>query len=98
MLKLVIVIITKYMEDLIVKSNWIEIKDGKFICSECANEVSPETVTEDGTVEANLEKIMAELDEFPNKIVYGICPICGMEFVFKSVDGKLYLEPSDMLK
>lgn len=86
------------MEDLTVKSNWIEIIDGKFVCSECENQSAPETVTEDGTVTADLDKISEELSEFPNKVIYGICPICGMEFVFRKVDEKLYLEPSDMLK
>lgn len=86
------------MEDLTVKSNWIEIVDGKFVCSECQNDSAPETVTEDGTVTADLDNISGELDQYPNKVIYGICPVCGMEFVFKKHEDKLYLEPSDMLK
>jgi len=82
----------------VVKDNWIKIADGKFICSECENESEPETNTEEGTVTANLDQIKADLKEFPTKVVYGICPICGMEFVFKLVDEELYLEPSELQK
>lgn len=79
-------------------ANWIEIKDGKFICSECQNESQPETNTIEGTVVADLTQIQTDLEQFPTKVVYATCPVCGMEFVFKLMNGKLYLEPSDMEK
>ncbi|SRR5260221_1240963 len=83
----------------IIPANWIEINDeGKFLCSECENEVEPETNTEDGTVKADLAKIKEELKQYPDKVIYGICPVCGMEFVFKYANDKLYLEPSEMIK
>lgn len=77
------------------KSEWIKIIEGEFHCPECENISKPETNTVDGIVEADLDEILAELEEFPSKITYGICPVCGMEYVFKNVDGNLWLEPSD---
>jgi len=86
-------------EDDILPANWIPISDdGEFICSECNNKVAPETNTEEGTVTADLAKVKADLEQYPTKVIYGICPICGMEFTFKLAEGKLHLEPSDMMK
>lgn len=78
--------------------NLIRINDGKFICSECESEVDPETNTMDGIVKADLNQILDDLTNFPTKVIYGICPNCGMEYVFRLHDGALYLEPSDMEK
>lgn len=79
-----------------VDPTWIKIKsDGKFICSECENEVEPLTNTVDGLIKADLEKIKSELEEFSTKVIYGVCPVCGMEYIFRLVGGDLYLEPSD---
>lgn len=80
-------------------ANWIPISsDGEFICSECGNKSAPETNTENGTVTADLEKVKADLTQYPNKIIYGICPVCGMEFTFKHKDSGIFLEPSEMMK
>lgn len=82
-----------------VAANWISISDdGEFICSECGNKSAPETNTENGTVTADLSKVKADLEQYPTKVIYGICPVCGMEFTFKHADGKLLLEPSEMMK
>jgi len=80
-------------------ANWIEISDdGEFICSECGNKSAPETNTENGTVTADQQAVKKDLEQYPTKIIYGICPVCGMEFTFKHSEGKLYLEPSEMMK
>ncbi len=80
-------------------ANWIEISDdGEFICSECGNKSAPETNTENGTVTADLQSVKKDLEQYPTKIIYGICPVCGMEFTFKHSEGKLFLEPSEMMK
>lgn len=82
-----------------VPANWIAISvDGEFICSECGNKSAPETNTENGTVTADLVKVKQDLVQYPTKIIYGICPVCGMEFTFKQKDNSLYLEPSEMMK
>ena len=82
-----------------VPANWIKIvEDGEFICGECSNKSAPETNTENGVEKADLAKIKADLTEFPNKVVYGICPICGMEYTFKLAESSLFLEPSEMMK
>jgi len=82
-----------------VPANWIKISsDGEFICSECGNKSAPETNTENGTVTADLSKVKSDLTQFPTKIVYGICPVCGMEFTFKLKSLDMYLEPSEMMK
>lgn len=85
-------------DDSVVKDNWIEVVNGEFTCSECENTSVPETNTVDGTVPADTAKIQQDLLDSPTKIVYGSCPVCGMEYVFKSANSKLYMEPSDMLK
>lgn len=77
-----------------IPSEWLEIKDGKFICSECENDVEPQTMTTEGIVDANLDEIKSDLEEFSTKVMYAICPVCGMEYVFRLVEGDLYLEPS----
>ena len=82
-----------------VPAGWIQISDdGEFICSECSNKSAPETNTENGTVTADLKKITKDLGQYSTKIIYGICPVCGMEFTFKHDNGVLYLEPSEMMK
>lgn len=81
-----------------VPSTWIEIVEGKFKCSECENEIEPETNTIEGTVTADLEQIKADLKQYPSKVIYATCSVCGMEFVFRLKDEKLYLEPSDLEK
>src|SRR5688572_13863272 len=81
-----------------VQHNWIVIVDGEFTCSECENSSAPETNTAEGTVEANLDEISAELELYPTKVVYGICPVCGMEYQFKLANDSLFLEPSDLEK
>lgn len=87
------------VEENILPANWIVITDdGEFICSECSNKVAPETNTEEGTVTADLEKVKSDLTQYPTKVIYGICPICGMEFTFKLAEDKLHLEPSEMMK
>ena len=90
--------LSKAQSDDEIPSNWIEVKDGKFLCNECENESVPETNTVDGTVNADTEKIKQELIERPTKIIYGSCPICGMEYLFKQKNNKLFMEPSEMLK
>jgi ABC-type Zn2+ transport system substrate-binding protein/surface adhesin len=79
-------------------SGWLEIKDGKFVCAECENEVEPETNSVEGVVKANLEEIKSDLAQYPTKVVYGICSVCGMEYIFRHKDDKLFLEKSDMEK
>ncbi len=83
-----------------VKPNWIELRDGKFVCSECENESAPETNTADGVVTADLDAIKSRFESNPGKslTIYGICPVCGMEYEFRHEGGKLYLEPSAMVK
>lgn len=76
------------------EQDWIQIIDGKFTCTECENESVPETNTPEGIVEADIDAIHADLEQYPTKIVYGICPVCGMEYIFKIVDGNLWLQPS----
>lgn len=77
------------------KSKWIKLVDGKFSCPECENEVSPLTNTTDGMVEANLEEIKKDLEMYPTKVIYAVCPVCGMEYIFHLDQGELWLEPSD---
>lgn len=78
------------------RATWIKLSDdGEFQCGECENEVKPLTNTAEGMVEANVQAIRDDLDAQPSKIIYGVCPVCGMEYVFKSEDGQLYLEPSN---
>lgn len=84
--------------DSAVPSEWIKIEDGLFVCSECENESAPETNTIEGTVTANINEIKADLEQYPTKVVYATCPVCGMEYVFKLHNNDLYLEPSDLEK
>jgi hypothetical protein len=79
-------------------NNLIPIVNGKFVCSECENEVIPETNTIEGIIPADLDQIKIDLEKFETKVVYGICPVCGMEYTFKLIDGELFLEPSDLEK
>jgi hypothetical protein len=86
------------MNEDILNPKWIEINDGKFICAECENESAPETNTFEGVVIADLKQIQLDLEEYSTKVIYGICPVCGMEYIFRTKDGNLYLEPSDLEK
>lgn len=81
-----------------MKDNWIKIVDGQFTCRECEKTSVPETNTIEGIIEANLDDIKTELIEFPTKVIYGICPVCGMEYVFRLYEDELYLESSDLEK
>lgn len=82
-----------------IGEDWVKIdQDGYFICPECENRVKPNTNTIDGIVEADLPKIFQELSIYPTKIIYAICPVCGMEYEFKKVGDSLYLKPSVMEK
>lgn len=78
-----------------IAENWIKLTDGKFICPECENESRPLVTTIEGTVEADLDAIKKELEEFPTKVIYAVCPVCGMEYVLHLVDSELYMEPSE---
>lgn len=79
-----------------VEDSWVLInEEGKFTCVECENVVSPLVSSPEGLVEADLDNIKMDLTQFPTKIIYGVCPVCGMEYVFHLVGEKLYLEPSE---
>lgn len=83
----------------IIPASWLEITDdGEFICGECSNKSAPETNTENGTVVADLMIVKSDLKQYPAKVIYGICPICAMEYTFKLKNDKLFLEPSEMMK
>lgn len=74
---------------------WLPILEGTFTCSECENEVRPLISTASGMQEADVTEVMNQLTQFPNKVIFAVCPVCGMEYVFKKVEGELWLEPSD---
>lgn len=76
------------------QSNWIKITNKKFTCSECENDSTPLVSTADGMQDADIAKIIEDLKNFPTKVIYGICPVCGMEYIFRLVQEDLYLEPS----
>ena len=80
------------------KDTWIKLESEKFECKECANEVAPQTNDVEGIVDLDLEKAAEELSEYPNKVIYAICPVCGMEYLVKQYEGELYLEESEELK
>ncbi len=77
------------------KEGWIKIENGEFLCTECENVVKPLTSTSEGMVEADLEDVKKQLKEFPNKVIYAVCPICGMEYIFRLDGEDLFVEPSD---
>lgn len=81
-----------------VQDNWIELTDAQFTCGECENTSNPETNTAEGTVKADLDSVLEDLKQFPSKEIYGTCPVCGMEYLFKVSGEKLYLEPVDLEK
>jgi len=90
-------------KSIVIPSKWIKIVEGKFICIECGNEIGGEenlmeTSTPDGIIRANLEEIKTQLKEFPSKIIYAICSVCGMEYTFKFINDELYLDESEMQK
>ena len=76
----------------------IRIESDQFSCQECENTSRPETNTIEGIIPADLELIKSDLTQFPSKVIYGICPVCGMEYVFRLRDEELFLEPSDLEK
>lgn len=79
-----------------VKEDWIKISSsGVITCGECENEVELLTNEVEGLVKADTKKIKDVLEKFPSKVVYGICPVCGMEYIFRLSDGELYVEPSE---
>lgn len=80
------------------KAKWIKMNGNVFVCAECENEGVPSTNTVNGIEEADIEQVKTELKEFPNKTIYGICNVCGMEYTFKSEGDDLYLEESEELK
>lgn len=82
-----------------IESDWVKIdNEGYFICPECQNKVQPNTNSVDGIIKADLSNVFEELSAYPSKIIYAICPICGMEYEFKKVGDSLYLKPSAMEK
>lgn len=79
-----------------VKEDWIKVsKDGKITCGECENEVELLTNDVEGLVKADTKKIAETLKKFPSKVIYGICPVCGMEYIFRLAEDELWLEPSE---
>jgi transcription elongation factor Elf1 len=56
--------------------------DGKFTCVECKNTAKIQTNSEDGLIDADLAKITADLIANPEKITFGVCAVCGMEYQF----------------
>ena len=87
------------IKEIEIPKDWIRIDDeGYFICPECENKVQPNISSEEGIVPANLADIFEDLEKYPNKIIYAICPVCGMEYEFKKIGGVLYLKPSALEK
>jgi hypothetical protein len=81
------------------QSSLIPVSDsGEFTCNECENTSPVETSTPEGIVVADVQNIIDTLTAAPSTIAIGICPICGMEYLFKMQEGELFLEPSDMNK
>ena len=71
---------------------------GEFTCSECGHKSVVQVSSVNGGIEdVNVEDVKSQLIEFPTKIIYGICPVCGMEYIFRydSDEDELYLEMSD---
>lgn len=83
-----------------VPAKWIKVIENKFVCSECENESAPETSTPDGIVVANISEIKKKFISNPGSkvTIYGICPVCGMEYEFRYKDADMFLEPSSMMK
>jgi len=78
-----------------IPSEWIMVSENKFVCSECENEAEPLTMGTEGLEKANLNQVKEDLENYPTKMIYAVCEVCGMEYVFRLVEGDLYLEPSD---
>jgi hypothetical protein len=76
----------------------IRLEGGSFTCSECENTVKPQVSTENGLADANILEITEQLRQFPNKVIYGVCPVCGMEYMFRMFNDALCLEISDEQK
>ena len=82
-----------------IPKDWVRIdSEGYFVCPECENRVQPHVSLEEGIVPANLSDIFEDLEKYPNKIIYAICPVCGMEYEFKKIGEVLYLKPSALEK
>ena len=60
--------------------------DGTFQCVECRNNIKVQVNSEEGLVDADLAKVKTELSEHPEKLMFGTCPVCGMEYQFMLVD------------
>ena len=79
-----------------VDDRWVLLnEDGSITCPECGNVIKILVSSIEGLVEINVEKVKEDLRNFPTKVIYGVCPVCGMEYVFHLVDNKLYLEASE---
>lgn len=78
------------------KSEWIKVEDdGTFVCAECENKGKPLTNSVEGMMEADTAEIKSQLEAQPTKMIYGVCEICGMEYIFKLDNGELFMEPSN---
>ncbi len=73
----------------------IKITNDKFVCGECQNEVEPQISSSEGIVKADLDKIKSDLEKYPTKVNFGVCPVCGMEYTFVLENSELYLQPSE---
>ena len=78
-----------------MQQNRIKFDNNEFTCVECENSVKALSGSEEGMVEIDLGDVKKTLSEFPSKTIYGICPVCGMEYLFVLENDQLFLEPSD---
>jgi hypothetical protein len=79
-----------------IQEDWIKVLDDhQCVCGECENESKFLTNSTEGLIEADVDQIMKDLEEAPTKVIYGVCPVCGMEYQYRLVDSVLYLEPSE---
>ncbi|MCS7317903.1 MAG: hypothetical protein NZZ41_06330 [Candidatus Dojkabacteria bacterium] len=69
-----------------------------FTCRECENQVKLYQVSIDGLVEIDLFQIVSDLIKYPSKVIYVVCPVCGMEYELKKIDKNLYLYPTVLEK
>lgn len=79
-----------------IADNWIKITaEGAFTCAECGNDGLVKVSTPEGLDDIDVDAVKSELTNFPTKIIYAVCEVCGMEYVLHLVSGDLYLEPSE---
>ena len=69
--------------------------DATFQCVECRNKVKMQVNSEEGLVDADLAKVKTELSEHPEKLMFGTCPVCGMEYQFMLVDSDAPVEEGE---